>query len=66
MWFCAGSLLLIAFAASLVVLALEDVFYTSNLEVAALINRASSADLRRHSLRLRMAGRPKGNRRHRA
>ncbi len=37
MWFCAGSLLLIAFAASLVVLALGRRVYTSNLEVAALI-----------------------------
>ena len=37
MWFRAGSFLLIAFAASLVVLALGRRVYTSNLEVAALI-----------------------------
>jgi len=37
MWFRAGSILLIAFAASLVVLALGRRVYTSNLEVAALI-----------------------------
>ena len=37
MWFRAGSLLLVAFAASLVVLALGRRVYTSNLEVAALI-----------------------------
>jgi PAS domain S-box-containing protein len=37
MWFRAGSLLLVAFAASLVVLALGRRVYNSNLEVAALI-----------------------------
>jgi PAS domain S-box-containing protein len=37
MWFRAGSLLLVAFAAALVVLALGRRVYTSNLEVAALI-----------------------------
>src|SRR5437660_11717232 len=37
MWFRAGSLLLVGFAAALVVLALGRRIYTSNLEVTALI-----------------------------